>query len=143
MPKPDPALLDPSRYLFRCEIDPRYSDVDTNWHINNVASVDILQEGRVRFHSTSRYQRVSSGAGSLAVSLSVEYLGEAFHSAPLDMHVAVLAVGRTSHTLAQFVAQEGRPVAYAQTVLIFTKGGEPMENSAQFREEIAQWMLKP
>lgn len=142
MPKPDPVLLDPANYPFRCEIQPRYTDVDTNYHINNVALVDILQEGRIRFHNVSGYDRAVDGIASMTVSLSVDYLGQALFPAPLQNYIGASAVGRTSHTLAQLVMQDGAIIAHARTVLVCVKDGKPVANPKSFHETIAEWMLR-
>ena len=42
MAKPDPALLDPTRYPHSVEIPTRYADCDPNNHINNVALAAII-----------------------------------------------------------------------------------------------------
>jgi len=55
MPKPDPAMLDPARYPFRCAIETCFGDLDTNLHINNVSLSGLLEEGRVRFHRASGF----------------------------------------------------------------------------------------
>ncbi len=143
MPKPDPALLDPQRYPFRCEIEPRYTDVDSNRHLNNVALADVLQEGRLRFHYASGYDRAVEDMTSMAVSFSVDYLGQALYPQPLEIHLAAIAVGRSSHTLAQLVMQDGTIIAYAQTVLVCVRDGTPVENPDFFREEIRKWMVGP
>lgn len=142
MPKPDPALLDTARYPFRCAIEPRFTDLDLNMHLNNVAVVDILQEGRVRFHRTSGYDKAVESMTSMAASFSVEFLGQAHHPDPLDVHVAALEIGRTSHTVAQLVTQGGEPVAFARTVLVCVRDNRPAENPPQFREAIREWMFR-
>lgn len=142
MPKPDPALLDPARYPFRCAIEPRFGDLDTNMHLNNVALAGILEEGRVRFHYTSKYNEVLAGMTSMAVSFAVEYLGQAHYPAPLDVHVAATRMGRSSHTLSQLVLQQGRLVAYAQAVLVCVQDDKPTEIPPSFAEAIKPWMLK-
>lgn len=141
MPKPDPALLDPANYPFRCEIESRYTDVDTNYHINNVALVDILQEGRIRFHNMSGYDRAVEGIASMTVSLSVEYLGEALFPAPLQNYIGARAIGRSSHTIGQLVMQGDTVIAYAQTVLVCVKDGKPIPNPDSFHAAISEWML--
>jgi len=143
MPKPDPGLLDPARYPFRCEIHPRFGDLDVNQHLNNVALAGILEEGRVRFHRVSKYEEAISGITSMAASFAVDYLGQAHYPAPLTIHVAAIAIGRTSHTLGQLAMQEGRPIAYARTVLVCVKDGRPVENSPLFAEAVSPWMLRP
>ena len=142
MAKPDPALLDPARYPFRCEIEPRYGDLDTNMHINNVALAGILEEGRVHFHRASGYHDAMGGITSMAASFSVEYLGQGHYPETLEIYVAATGVGRTSHSLSQFVMQHGRAVAYAQTVLVCVRDNLPTENPASFRQSIQPWMLR-
>lgn len=142
MPKPDPTLLDPACYRFRCEIPPRFTDLDLNQHVNNVALVDLMQEARVRFHHASGYDRAVAGITAMAASFSIEYLGQACHPDLLEVHVAVIAVGRTSHTVGQLAMQNGRLVAFARTVIVCVQNDRPAENPSQFRESIKEWMLK-
>lgn len=143
MPKPDPSLLNPAIYPFRCEIESRYTDLDTNAHINNVAIVEIMQEARVKFHHASSFGKAVSGLSSMAASFSVEYLGQSFHPDPLTVHVGALAVGRTSHTLAQLMLQDDGVVAYAQAVIVCTQDNRPTENPQLFKDAIKDWMLTP
>ena len=145
MPKPDPALLDPARYPFSCAIAPRFSDLDFHHHVNNAALADILQEGRIRVHYACGYEAALDGSGinAMAVSLSIEFLGQARYPDALDNHLAAVAVGRTSHTLGQLVTQGGDVVAYAQTVLVCMGDGKPAENPPAFAESIRKWMLQP
>lgn len=143
MPKPDPNLLDTVRYPFRCEVQTRYTDIDTNQHVNNVAIVELMQEGRIRFHYATGYDRAIVNMTSMVVSFSVDYLGSAEHLTPVEIHVAALAVGRTSHTLAQLMMQNDKLVAYAQAVLVCVRDGQPAENHPAFREAISGWMIKP
>ncbi len=141
MPKPDPALLDPSRYPFSCELQTRYTDVDTNLHVNNVAIVEIMQEARVRFHRACKYEESITGLTAMTVSFAVDYLGEAQYYVPLMNHVGGLAMGCTSHTLGQLITQEGNVVAFAQTIIVTIDNGKPAENGPAFREAMKDWMI--
>jgi acyl-CoA thioester hydrolase len=142
MPKPDPALLDPARYPFHCDIYPRFGDLDLNQHLNNVALAGILEEGRVHFHRASKYEDAVAGITSMAASFAVDYLGQAHYPDPLVIYTAVIAIGRTSHTLGQIAMQQGRLIAYAQTVLVCVEGHRPVENSSIFLEAVKPWMLR-
>jgi acyl-CoA thioester hydrolase len=145
MPKPDAALLDPARYPFSCAIEPRFTDLDFHHHVNNAALADILQEGRIRFHHVCAYGVALDGHGinSMAVSLSIEFLGQARYPDVLENHLAAVAVGRTSHTIGHLVTQGGALVAYAQAVLVCMLDGQPVENPQGFVETVSKWMLKP
>jgi acyl-CoA thioester hydrolase len=143
MPKPDPALLDPARYPFSCEIATRFSDIDLNHHINNVTLGDVCQEARVRFHSASGFRAAIAGAGAMVASFSIDYLGQGYYPDPLTAHVAALGIGSTSYRLAMLIRQNGRTVAYAQAVMVAAREGRPIEIPDSFRDGVAPWMLRP
>lgn len=145
MPKPDPALLDPARYPFSCTIETRYRDVDSNLHINNGVMASLLEEGRVRYHRESGYNAVATrlGVTMMVASIAIEYIGQSRFPAPLGMHVACADVGRTSTRLAQLVTQDGRPVVFAQSVMVCVKDDQPIEIPADWRDEVRAWMLRP
>lgn len=142
MPKPDPALLDPARYPFVCEIATRFGDLDVNQHINNVAVAQICEEARVRFHKASGYRAAIAGATSMTASVTIEYLGQGFHPDPLEVHVAPLRIGNTSYALSELVRQDGRTVAYCEVVLVCIRDGRPAPIPEQFRDNIQPWMLR-
>ena len=108
MPKPDPALLDPARYPFHCQIETRYRDLDSNLHINNGVFASLLEEGRVRFHRASQFGGGSDGTTAMIVSVGIEYLGESHFPEPLDMHVGAERIGNSSYDLCQLVMQGAR-----------------------------------
>ncbi|MDE8651756.1 acyl-CoA thioesterase [Novosphingobium album (ex Liu et al. 2023)] len=141
MARPEPALLDPARYPFRCAIDLRFGDLDLNMHVNNVAFAGLLEEGRVRFHRASGYRESLGPNSSVVASLAIEYLGEGRYPIPIAMHVAVLALGRTSHTLAQLLMQEDQPIVFARTVLVTSGPDGPVALGPDFRESAQRWML--
>lgn len=142
MPRPDPKLLDPTRYPFSCSIETRFGDVDLNRHINNVALVGLLEEGRVRFHRASGYIGALGDTTSMVASLAVEFLGQSYFPAPIDLHVAPSRLGRTSYRLNELVTQEGRLVAYAEAVMVRVGADGPVELPASFRDTIDQWLLR-
>lgn len=141
MPKPDPALLDPARYPFTCVIEPRFGDLDFNRHINNVALCGLLEEARVRFHTVCGHDD-REGLAPMAVSFSVEYLGQGSHPEPLQIHVAASKVGRTSLTVSELATQDGRVVAYAQAVLVYVKDGRPVELAEKFAARLMSLGLR-
>lgn len=122
MPKPDPALLEPSRYPYCCTIEPRFGDLDPNRHINNVAMASYLEDARVRFYSAAGFETHLRGLSVMIVSLNIEYLGEAHYPQPLEIHCAIERVGRTSLTLVHVVRQGGRDVAFARCVMVAVNG---------------------
>jgi acyl-CoA thioester hydrolase len=143
MPKPDPALLDPARYPFRCSIETRFGDLDVNQHINNVAMVGLLEEGRVRYHRAAGFYMIKAHTVPMVASLSVEFLGQSFFPDPMEISVGAFRLGRTSYVLCELVCQRDRVVGYAEAVMVLMAKGTPVELPADFREGVQPWMLKP
>jgi acyl-CoA thioester hydrolase len=144
MAKPDPALLDPARYPFVCEIATRFSDLDTNLHINNVALAGICEDARVRFHKASGYHAAlgQSGTGAMVASFTVEYLGQGYHPDPLSVHVAAERIGSTSYSLVQLVRQGDRTIGFTRATMVVVSDGRPAPIPELFRTSVAPWMLQ-
>lgn len=143
MAKPDPALLDPARYPFTCNLEPRFGDLDVNMHINNVAMGGMLEEARIRFHRRSGYQKALAGRASMIASIAVEYMGEGAYPESLDIACAIEHVGRTSHCVVQVVAQAGRPLVFARTVIVMVGAEGPAALPQGFAASLTPWMLRP
>lgn len=142
MAKPDAALLNPARYPFTCTIETRFGDLDVNKHINNVAMAGMVEEGRVRFHHASGFVAGLEGRAAMVASLSIEFLGQAYHPAPITVHAGAARIGRTSYALDMLLMQEGRVVVFAQTVVVCTDAGGPAEISQAFRTSAQDWMVR-
>jgi acyl-CoA thioester hydrolase len=142
MPKPDPALLDPARYPFACEMQTRFGDLDVNLHVNNVAMAGILEDARVRFHKASGYHAAIENMTSMVVSLGIEYLGQAYHPQPLQVHVGAADLGRSSYSLCQLVIQDGRVVAFARATFVCVRDGRPTPLPEKFALTVQPFMLR-
>ncbi|MBC2664561.1 acyl-CoA thioesterase [Novosphingobium flavum] len=141
MAKPDPALLDPARYPHARDVATRYADLDPNRHVNNIAMAALFEDSRARLV----HELDSGWIGSLAVMIvnfTIDYLGQAHYPAPLTLHSAVIAVGRTSMTLLQLARQEGRAVAIATTVVVLTDGERPVPIPDHWRPAMAALELR-
>jgi len=141
MARPDAYLLEPDRYPMRSEIDLRYSDLDVNRHLNNVALIDILQEARGRYHRESGMVKASAAFTLMVANLNVQFLGEGFYGAPIICHTGLRALGRTSQTVAQLALQDGKPVAYAETVMVTMIDGKSGMHPADYREKMTPWLI--
>jgi acyl-CoA thioester hydrolase len=125
MAKPDPALLDPAVYPHVCEVTTRFADLDINNHINNVAMAAIIEDARVRFHVASGFAKaLPAGAQTMVVSLTIDYLAQAFYPHPLKVHSGLSAVGDRSVRLRHLLMQNDRPVALAEAVAVHVVGGK-------------------
>jgi acyl-CoA thioester hydrolase len=143
MAKPDAYLLDPGQYPLRTEIGLRYSDLDVNRHLNNVALIDILQDARGYYHRASGMSRATSQFTLMVANLNVQFLGEGFYGQPVICHTGLRALGRTSQTVAQLALQADRPIAYAETVMVTILDGGAAPHPADYREQMVPWLIKP
>ncbi len=142
MAKPSPAQINPARYPFTCTIEPRFGDLDINMHINNVAMIDILEDARVRFHRASGFAKARSGELSMIVSFNIEYIAQGYYPAPLQIHVGLLTLGRTSYRLGHLVTQRDKAVAYGESVLVCMAGSSPAPVPKGYIDTAAQWMIR-
>ena len=143
MPKPDPSLLDPAPYPFRCLIETRFRDLDSNMHVNNGVFASLLEEGRVRFHRASAFGNIAEDPDmtAMVVSVGIEYLGESHFPEPLEMHVGASRIGTSSYELCQLVMQKSGVVAFARVTLVCMKGGKPCAIPAEQREIAQPWIM--
>ncbi len=144
MARPDPALLNPARYPFRHVITTRFSDMDPNQHLNNVALAAMMEDGRVRFN-VGMGMRVALGQRrAMVASMGIEYLSEGHFPGPVEVFCAIEAVGRTSWTIVQVLMQEDRTVAFARSIIVSIADGRPAPVPDDFRAELTgNWGLRP
>jgi acyl-CoA thioester hydrolase len=113
----DRARLDRGIFPHRVEIGTRFSDMDKVGHVNNVAVADLLQEGRNRF--IHAIDLMGAARCSLVVAaLNVEFAGDLFHPAPVEICVGVLEIGRSSYRIGEIIRQHGRIAVYAEVVQV-------------------------
>ena len=141
MAKPDPVLFDPARYPFKSEIELRVSDLDLNRHVNNVALVEILQEGRSRFHRATDERTRIENQSLMVAKLSVDFIGQSHYGEPITCHCGIIRLGNTSQTIAQLAMQGGSAVAYGEVVMVSVVDGMLSPHPAAFRQATAQWMI--
>jgi acyl-CoA thioester hydrolase len=113
----DRARLDSGVFPCRFEIGTRFSDMDKVGHINNVAVADLLQEGRNRFFHAVDLMRAAPAALVVA-ALNIEFAGDLFHPAPVEISVGVLEIGRSSYRIGEIIRQNGRIAVYAEVVQV-------------------------
>lgn len=143
MAKPDPALLDPARYTFTYRIEPRFGDLDVNLHINNVAMASMMEEAHVRFHRASGYAQGLAGLSSMVASVTLEYLSQGTYPDPIDFHVAIEDLGRTSQVLLKLAVQGERAVAFSRTVVVTVGPHGPVPVPTDFADQADEWRLRP
>jgi len=104
-------------FPFTYQMQTRFADLDKVGHVNNVSVAAIFQEGRNRF--IHHFELPKHGPANLVVgSLAIEFAGDLFHPAPIDVSVGLLEVGRSSFRIGQIARQNGHIAAYAEVVQV-------------------------
>lgn len=111
-----------SEFNFYCPIQVRYSDLDTQWHVNNIQFCVYLEQARMEYllHLGLFDGKSFLDLGVIVAGLQIAYL------APIELHdqirvgVRVSKLGNKSLTYAYRIeGLEGDPVyATAETVMV-------------------------
>lgn len=141
MAKPDPALLNGARFRFRHVITTRFSDMDSNRHINNVAIATMLEDARVRFGQAAGIHEAIGDLRPMVASVGIEYLAQGHFPHPVEAFVATEDVGRSSWRVVQFLEQDGQPIAFARSVIVCTDGQRSAPMPQAFRDSLMEWAL--
>jgi acyl-CoA thioester hydrolase len=115
-------------YPVTVEILTRYSDVDPQHHINNVAVAEFYQESRLGFHralNPSQAER-PHGSRTLVARHEMDYLSEIEYPGLVIVGVGVSRIGNSSYVLASGMFQNERCVGLANTVLVHANSAGPM-----------------
>jgi len=140
MARPDPALLDPSRYPHSVEVPTRYADCDPNNHINNVALAAIIEDARVRFHYASGFAKALPPGGQvMIVNLTIDYLAQCYYPLPITACSGVVSASGRSLRLRHLLVQNGTPAALAEAVVVYVQDGKAAALPETVTEALAQW----
>jgi len=141
VPRPDAALLDPARYPFTHNTTTRFADVDPNQHLNNVALAAMMEDARVRFNLAIGDAIKIGERRAMVASIGMDYLAQGHFPDPVSVHCAVEAIGRSSWTVIQLLAQNHVPIAFARSVLVAIAADRPTPVADDYRALLGQWML--
>ena len=144
MAKPDPVLLDTTRYPVHLEMATRFQDLDANNHINNVALAAIFEDIRVRFDTLlGHYETLrTTGLRTVIASVQIEYLGEAFYPQPISAHVGTLEIGRSSWTVASVTTQGPTLISFMRGTIVNMAGASPSPIPESFRDALTRHKIR-
>ena len=120
--KPNPRRFDIDVYPNRFDIATRFSDVDSQSHLNNVRLMEYYQEGRVHFHHALPEEfnfEQEAGSRILVAHQSVDYLQEVRYPGVITLGVGLLRIGNSSYTMGAGLFQDGRCAGLAMTVIVY------------------------
>ena len=136
--KDDPRRRDPAAYPWSVTMDTRFSDMDPNRHLNNVAITRFFEEVRIRFN----WSLIAKGAMAdrpryLVAHVAVDYLGEGSYPEPVTMTYAVGNIGRSSFRCLMGMFQDGKCIALSDSVLVHRgpDGPAPLPDDLRARLE--------
>ncbi len=132
MPRPDPHRLDPASYPFTVTIQTRFQDLDPLGHINNVAMAALFESGRVRFNRSMHFDGWS-GHRWLVARVEINYLGEGFFPADVEIATGIGEIGNRSWTILAAAFQNGACIATCDVVLVMGASGGLTTLPADFR----------
>jgi acyl-CoA thioester hydrolase len=115
--------------------------MDVNRHLNNVSIAALIEDSRVRFNDVVGMREKLGALTAMNVSLSIDYLAQAYYPQPVRGLVAVEAQGRTSWTVVQLLLQNGEVTAFSRSVLVCVDRGVPAPLPEPLRAAYAAMML--
>lgn len=124
--KDDPRRHSAAAYPWSLSIATRFSDMDPNRHLNNVAVSRLFEEGRVRFHMGLRETNPEIGHPHFLVAyVAIDYLAEGTYPADTELRLAISQVGNSSYRIAKALFQNGKAFALADSVLVHRAANAP------------------
>jgi acyl-CoA thioester hydrolase len=133
------ASLTPSDFPFHVELPTRFSDVDTQGHINNVAIAGLYQEARWRILHDAVYEPppVAPTWKGVVVRQTIDYLGQIRHPSLLRIGVGVSRIGRSSYVLSYALYERDECRGTCRTISVcVSEDGKAYEIPAAGRERL-------
>jgi acyl-CoA thioester hydrolase len=138
MSKPDAFRLCPATYPFSTEVRTRYSDLDPQNHINNVAVAAIYEEGRSQFIHwlVGNVKRELEPPRRMIAEVRVRYLAQIHYPATLTVAAGILSIGQRSYCIGQALFQNGQCVGVCETAVVHSDGLQGIALSENWREAL-------
>lgn len=141
--KPDPSRLTLSAYTHRAEIQTRFSDVDPQWHLNNVRVLEFYQEARTSFNMALWGESTLDAATQrlFVARQAIDYLGEAKWPGSLSVGVGIVRIGNSSYTMGMAMFQHDKCVGVCDAVLVYADEKGPARIPEHIRGRMAAQQL--
>lgn len=141
MSRDDPRRRYLSAYAWSAAIETRFSDMDLNFHLNNVAVANLYEEGRVRFNWQLRERYAAVGRPRFVVArIEIDYLDEGKYRAPTTVAASVVSTGTSSWRLAMGLFQNGGCIGLCDSVMVHRGEAGPAPLPEALRSVLGDFM---
>jgi len=142
--KTNPRRLALDSYPYHLEVATRLSDIDQQWHVNNVRIGEYYQETRVSFFRELSEQfgaRRVPGSRILVAHHAMDYLAEIRYPGLVTSGLGIARIGKSSMELAGGLFQSGQCAGLCKTIIVHATAEGPVEIPQEYREMLATRML--
>jgi acyl-CoA thioester hydrolase len=96
----------------------RYGDTDRQGHVNNAVYATFFETGRCDMLDMTDTLRRSTTHHWVLAKLTINFAAEGFWPGQVQIGTGVTAIGKSSVTYAQAVFQDGKCLAWGETVVV-------------------------
>lgn len=120
------------------ELQLRWSDQDTNAHINNARIGTLFEEARIRARDVWRGDGPEPLEGSLLVRAQhTSFDREVLYGPDTTVLVWISRVGNSSYVVSHLLVQDGQPCVHMEvTMVVVDAAGKPRAHGDFFREHL-------
>lgn len=112
----------------------RYSDTDSQGHVNNAVFATLLEAGRIATLFDEERSLLEPGTAIVVARLAIDFKAELTWPGTVEIGTRALRVGVSSVTLDQAMFQKGVCAATAETVIVLmdveTRKSRPLSPTA-------------
>ncbi len=138
----DPRRRDLASYPWSTVLATRFSDMDVNRHLNNVAVAQLYEETRVRFNWGLRAAHPELRPHYLVGRVEIDYLAEGGYPAPVTSAYGIASLGNSSFRVAMALFQDGGCIGLCDTVMVYRGDTGPAPLPEPLRAVLGEWALK-
>jgi acyl-CoA thioester hydrolase len=133
---------DPNAYHHWTSDVIRFSDQNTEGHLNSVAISTYVESGRVSFGQELK-RAATPGATFMLARLVIDYHAEAHYPGSIRVGTSLVAIGRKSLTIGHGVFKDDECIATAEAVLVYYKDGASAIIDGELRTDLERLRAGP
>jgi acyl-CoA thioester hydrolase len=100
----------------RTAVTLRYSDMDTQGHLNNAVYATLYEAGRVAYVADVLADVTPEGTGYVIVKLTIDFRAEAHYPGVAVITTRIARIGGSSMTFEQSIEINGKQVSTAESI---------------------------